>query len=82
MVQLFADTQSDSVAQFYTQRDNRDCWAQQDIWSSLEIESFRSLTDLEVLEVEFTAYSDDTKLTPFGDTTSIRLAFLIISPFG
>ena len=62
VVQLFADTQSDSVAQFYTQRDNRDCWAQQDTWSSLEIESFRSLTDLEALEVEFTVYSDDTKL--------------------
>ena len=62
VVQLFADTQSDSVAQSYTQRDNRNCWAQQDTWSSLEIEAFRSMTDLEALEVEFTVYSDDTKI--------------------
>ena len=62
MIQLFADTQSDSEPQFYTQRDNRDCWSQQDTWSSLEIESFRSLTDLEALEVGFTVYSEDTKV--------------------
>ena len=61
-MQLFATPISDSVPQVATVRDGQDCWSQQDVWSSLAIASFRSLSDLEAIEADFTVYSPDTKV--------------------